>query len=147
MFKSLDLIKLIISTASSEHMSVELTCLSPTVWPRSRGQGALTSAAWSQCLHGALAPAVLPVIAFAVSTQTIAVEKENSSGEFLFVCLFLFRDRVSLCSPGCPGTHSGDQAGLELRNPPASASQVLGYYKSAFDLLRHQNIFRTSRSL
>jgi hypothetical protein len=24
-------------------------------------------------------------------------------------------DRVSLCSPGCPGTHSVDQAGLELR--------------------------------
>jgi hypothetical protein len=43
---------------------------------------------------------------------------------FWFVCLF--RDRVSLCSPGCPGTHSIDQAGLELRNPPASASQVLG---------------------
>jgi hypothetical protein len=43
----------------------------------------------------------------------------------LFVCLF-FRDRVSLCSPGCPGTHSVDQAGLELRNPPASASQALG---------------------
>jgi hypothetical protein len=35
-------------------------------------------------------------------------------------------DRVSLCSPGCPGTHSVDQAGLELRNLPASASQVLG---------------------
>ncbi|GAB1285036.1 Cyclic AMP-responsive element-binding protein 1 [Apodemus speciosus] len=33
---------------------------------------------------------------------------------------------VSLCSPGCSGTHSVDQAGLELRNPPASASQVLG---------------------
>ena len=45
---------------------------------------------------------------------------------FFFVCLF-FRDRVSLYSPGCPGTHSVDQAGgLELRNPPASASQVLG---------------------
>jgi hypothetical protein len=44
----------------------------------------------------------------------------------LFVCLFVcFWDRVSLCSPGCPGTHSVDQAGLELRNPPASASQVL----------------------
>jgi len=27
----------------------------------------------------------------------------------------VFRDRVSLCSPGCPGTHSVDQAGLELR--------------------------------
>lgn len=25
-------------------------------------------------------------------------------------------------SPGCPGTHSIDQDGLELRNPPASAS-------------------------
>ncbi|GAB1302732.1 Lysosome-associated membrane glycoprotein 2 [Apodemus speciosus] len=33
---------------------------------------------------------------------------------------------VSLCNHGCPGTHSVDQAGLELRNPPASASQVLG---------------------
>jgi hypothetical protein len=33
---------------------------------------------------------------------------------------------VSLCSPGCPGTHSVDQAGLKLRNPPASASRVLG---------------------
>jgi hypothetical protein len=41
---------------------------------------------------------------------------------------FFFRDRVSLCSPGCPGTHFVDQAGLELRNPPASASasQMLG---------------------
>jgi hypothetical protein len=43
----------------------------------------------------------------------------------LFVCLF-FRDRVSLCSLGFLGTHSLDQAVLELRNPPASASQVLG---------------------
>jgi hypothetical protein len=44
----------------------------------------------------------------------------------LLLLLFLFfRDRVSLCSPGCPGTHSVDQAGLELRNPPASASRVL----------------------
>jgi hypothetical protein len=43
---------------------------------------------------------------------------------FVFVCLF--QDRVSLCSPGCPGTHFVDQAGLKLRNPPASAFQVLG---------------------
>jgi hypothetical protein len=32
----------------------------------------------------------------------------------------------SLYSPGCPGTHFVDQAGLELRKLPASASQVLG---------------------
>jgi hypothetical protein len=38
----------------------------------------------------------------------------------------VFRDRVSLYSSGCPGTHSVDQAVLELRNPPTSASQVLG---------------------
>jgi hypothetical protein len=40
----------------------------------------------------------------------------------LFV--LFFRDRVSLYSPGCPGAHFVDQAVLELRNPPASASRV-----------------------
>jgi hypothetical protein len=37
-----------------------------------------------------------------------------------------FQDRVSLYSSGCPGTHFVDHAGLELRNLPASAFQVLG---------------------
>jgi hypothetical protein len=46
---------------------------------------------------------------------------------FLFVLVFfvvvvVFRDRVSLYSPGCPGAYFVDQTGLELRNPPASAS-------------------------
>ena len=50
---------------------------------------------------------------------------------FFFCCVCLFGDRVSLCSPGCPVTHSVDQAGLELRNPPASASQVLGFKAGA----------------
>jgi hypothetical protein len=45
---------------------------------------------------------------------------------FLNFLFAFFRDRVSLYSPGCPGTHFVDQAGLELRNPPASASGVLG---------------------
>jgi hypothetical protein len=44
----------------------------------------------------------------------------------LLLFCFVFQDRISLCSPGCPETHSVDQAGLDLRNPPASASQVLG---------------------
>jgi hypothetical protein len=47
-------------------------------------------------------------------------------GVLFCLVLFCFRDRVSLCSPGCPGTHSVDQAGLKLKDPPASASQVLG---------------------
>jgi hypothetical protein len=43
---------------------------------------------------------------------------------FFVVVLFFvfFQDRVSLCNPGCSGTHSVDQAVLELRNLPASAS-------------------------
>ena len=41
---------------------------------------------------------------------------------FFFFFFLVFQDRVSLCSPGCPGTHFVDQAGLGLRNPPASAS-------------------------
>jgi hypothetical protein len=41
---------------------------------------------------------------------------------------FVFRDRVSLYSSGCPGTQFVDQTGLELRNLPvsASASKELG---------------------
>jgi hypothetical protein len=55
-----------------------------------------------------------------------------SPGYVKIFCLFVcFRDRVSLCNPGCPGTHSVDQAGLELRNPPASASRVLGLKECA----------------
>jgi hypothetical protein len=48
----------------------------------------------------------------------------NTTCSFCFV--LFFRDRVSLYSPTCPGTHFVDQASLELRNPPASASRVLG---------------------
>jgi hypothetical protein len=44
---------------------------------------------------------------------------------FLFSFLFLFCF-VFLYSPGCPGTHSVDQAGLKIRNLPSSASQMLG---------------------
>jgi hypothetical protein len=53
----------------------------------------------------------------------------------VFLAFWLFRDRVSLCSSGCPGTHSVDQAGLKLRNPPASASQELGLKACATTIL------------
>ena len=45
---------------------------------------------------------------------------------FLFGRVFFSQDRVSLCFLDCPRTHSVDQAIQELRNLPASASQVLG---------------------
>jgi hypothetical protein len=44
----------------------------------------------------------------------------------LLFFVFCFFETGFLYSPGCPGTHFVDQAGLELRNPPASASRVLG---------------------
>jgi hypothetical protein len=59
-----------------------------------------------------------------------------------FLLLFFFRDRVSLYSPGCPGTQFVDQAGLELRNPPASASQVLGLKACATTTRRSSPFFR-----
>jgi hypothetical protein len=44
----------------------------------------------------------------------------------VLLLFLLFQDRVSLHSPGCPGTHSVNQAGLKLGNLPASALKVLG---------------------
>jgi hypothetical protein len=42
------------------------------------------------------------------------------------IFLSFFWDRASLCSIGCSRICSGDQAGFKFRDPPASASQVLG---------------------
>jgi hypothetical protein len=70
------------------------------------------------------------LIAFAKPPVRVRSKREHCRRMQTFVCLLVcfcfFWDRVSLCSPGCPGIHSVDQGGLELRNPPASASQVLG---------------------
>jgi hypothetical protein len=43
---------------------------------------------------------------------------------YVYICIYiyihfffgLFQDRVPLYSPGCPGTHFVEQAGLELRS-------------------------------
>jgi hypothetical protein len=50
----------------------------------------------------------------------------NQKGFYTFFVVVVLFFRVSLYSPGCPGIHSVDQAGLELRDPPTFASQVLG---------------------
>ena len=42
----------------------------------------------------------------------------------LFFTLYISQDKVSLCSPGYPGTRSIEQASLKLRDLPASASPV-----------------------
>ncbi|GAB1294115.1 Phospholipid transfer protein C2CD2L [Apodemus speciosus] len=61
------------------------------------------------------------------------VESETGSTGALETRSLKDHKGVSLYSPGYPGTHSVDQAGFELRNLPASASQVLG---SKMSLLR-----------
>jgi hypothetical protein len=64
---------------------------------------------------------------------------------FLFFCFLFFQDRVSLCNPGCPWTHSVDQAGLELRNSLVPAFQVLWLKACAtrpsFNILLDQSNF------
>jgi hypothetical protein len=70
----------------------------------------------------------------------------------IFVCLgvffvVVFWDRVSLCSPGCPGAHSVDQAGFKLRDPPASATWVLGLKACAFTPGFHYSILKNKTSL
>jgi hypothetical protein len=72
------------------------------------------------------------------ATQQDHLKKKNKINN----SFFFFGDRVSLCSPGCPGTHFVDQAGLELRNPPASASQVLGLKACATNAQPRYTILR-----
>ena len=45
--------------------------------------------------------------------------------DFDLCLLLVFGGTVPRCIAGCPGTHYVDQAGLELREPLASASLVL----------------------
>jgi hypothetical protein len=47
-------------------------------------------------------------------------------GLFLLLLKCLFLRRGFSVYPGCPGTLCVDQAGLELGDPPACASWVLG---------------------
>jgi hypothetical protein len=79
-----------------------------------------------------------------LSGSTVSVRKAFYHLNIFF--FFFFLDKVSLCSPGCPGTHSVDQAGLKLRNPPASASQVLRLKACSTTAQLHLNILN-ARSL
>jgi hypothetical protein len=53
------------------------------------------------------------VFSVCVRVHMPGVKCPLSLSPLLFVCLFVF-ETVSLCSPGCPRTHSVDQAGLPL---------------------------------
>jgi hypothetical protein len=76
--------------------------------------------------------------------QSCFVSSETKSSETPPLSPFshLFVSQAPPCSPGYTGIHSVDQAGLELRNPPASASQVLGL-KACAPTARLPAIFTT----
>jgi hypothetical protein len=82
------------------------------------------------------------MVGFALWPMRLSLETERffvSFGFCFFVVdvLFCFVLRqVSLYNPGYAGTHSVDQAGLEIRNLPASASQVLGLQACAITALQ-----------
>jgi hypothetical protein len=73
---------------------------------------------------------VLGIDQHPLEEQSVLLTSEPSlqpSKSITFFFFFpIFQDKVSLHFPGCAGTHSIDQADLELRNLPAFASQVLG---------------------
>ena len=73
--------------------------------------------------------ALPPLCAFFITTETEAGCRFLTSVLYLWT-FFSPCDRVSICSPGCPGTCSVDQAGLDLRDLPASASRVPGLQES-----------------
>lgn len=50
-------------------------------------------------------------------------------------------DRVSLCSHGCSGTHTVDQAGLKLRDLSVSAAWMLGLKACDATITQQQLIF------
>jgi hypothetical protein len=84
-------------------------------------------------------------VAGTLQPSTVAETQEEvwQVTQISFFFFLVFRDRISLYSPDCPGTHFVDQAGLKLRNPPASASQVLGL-KVCATMPGHSDTFYTS---
>jgi hypothetical protein len=58
---------------------------------------------------------------------------------FFFNLFVIFLNRISLCSPGCPGTHCVDQAVLEFRNLPASENIFSKYKEKNGNMFSEQN--------
>lgn len=57
---------------------------------------------------------------------------------FLVLSIHLFWDRVYLWGLDCPGTYSAAKTGLELRDPPSSASQGIKFM--CYHCLKEKNL-------
>ena len=58
--------------------------------------------------------------------SALRMQNSSSDTDFFSFVLFFKPEFHYVCCSGCPGTLSVDQAGLELRDVPASASHVQG---------------------
>jgi hypothetical protein len=70
--------------------------------------------------------------------QPLPVDTDCTTSFFFFG--FYFETKF-FCFPGCPGIYFVDQAGLKLRNPNASASQVQGLKACATTTQFAQSVF------
>jgi hypothetical protein len=103
---------------------IQTSCLQSTLSKESCGRDSQAYVVWLACsrVHAWAAPGLGPT-----SGPMYGPGPACEKADFFFGGGGrVFQDRVSVCSPGYPGTHFVDQAVLELRNPSASASQVLG---------------------
>jgi hypothetical protein len=102
-----------------------ITLLSFKVWSNQfKVTGPVTGN--TQCHNTSLLPVPCPQSFYVPTIFTMFLRIQKRVCKIVPFFKVFFWDRVSLCSPSCPGTHSVDQTGLKLRNTPASASQVLG---------------------
>lgn len=58
----------------------------------------------------------------------------------LFISVFIYCERVFLCTPDYSGICSIDQGGVKLRHPPASCSPLLELKKGTITLLQIQQL-------
>ena len=65
---------------------------------------------------------LLLVFVMTIISFTDRMDSFWKKGAWFLFSVFFFPDRIFLYIPGCPRTHSVDQAGLDLKDPSASGS-------------------------
>jgi len=98
------------------------------LWERGKRRGRISGTVVRTTHYTALVQAGMRQVSVAGESLPRPTIQINSRSQFLFVFLFIlfWGDGVSLCSPGCPGTHHVDQACLKLGGLLPFAPQLLG---------------------